>query len=75
MTSEANLPTRDEMLDNAARQIDLARQALEDAAAWLRSDWQPLGTPLTGMQAARRVHLRARVSDGLRAISGWEVPE
>ncbi|WP_405180955.1 hypothetical protein OG225_07125 [Nocardia sp. NBC_01377] len=42
----AALPTQPEMLRRASAELDHARNALSDGAAWLRSDWTPVGTVL-----------------------------
>jgi hypothetical protein len=48
------LPTAAEMLQRAETELNRAYRALSDAADWLRSDWRPVGSPLTTAQAARR---------------------
>jgi hypothetical protein len=48
------LPTADEMLAQADAELSVAYKALGDAADWLRSDWTPVGSPLTKRQADRR---------------------
>jgi hypothetical protein len=48
------LPTREQMFDNAVELLNQAYKLLGDAADWLRSDWRPMGSPLTDVQAARR---------------------
>jgi hypothetical protein len=49
-----NLPTVPELLGRTLDELDNARNALAEAAAWMRSDWEPVGSPLTGDQAAAR---------------------
>jgi hypothetical protein len=48
------LPTRRELFLEAADELSTAYRALGDAGDWLRSDWQPVGSPLTDAQAAAR---------------------
>ncbi len=62
------LPTRDEMLANAARELDNALGSLEEAASWLRSDWAPVGSALTSAQADRRKAYRKAITEARRAI-------
>jgi len=64
----AELPTPDEMLDNAEENILDAYRFLDAAADWLRSDWHPVGSALTPDQAERRMRLRAAVTAGKHAI-------
>jgi hypothetical protein len=49
-----NLPTRDGMFFNANFELGVAYRALGDAVDWLRSDWQPVDTPLTKEQSKAR---------------------
>ncbi len=63
------LPTRDEMIRNAAGEIDRAYAALGDAADWLRSDWQPLGSSLTDTQAETRERLQTAIAEAKAAIN------
>ncbi len=62
------LPTPDEMLAAADAEMDKASRALSDAADWLRSDWRPVGSPLTGAQAARRTAMRKAINAAKAAI-------
>lgn len=54
MTADSHLPTVEEILSRAAEELDQGRHHVSEAASWLRSDWQPLGSPLTSEQAGRR---------------------
>lgn len=63
------LPTRDEMIRNAVTDIDKAYAALGDAADWLRSDWQPVGSSLTDAQAKTRDRLQKAIADAKAAIN------
>ncbi|MGI5179542.1 hypothetical protein ACQEVZ_24745 [Dactylosporangium sp. CA-152071] len=63
------LPTPDEMLAHAETDLDRAARALTDAADWLRSDWTPVGSPLTAEQARRRTAMRAAITAASAAIS------
>jgi hypothetical protein len=42
----AELPTWTEIVDHALEELNTSRNGLSEAAAWLRSDWRPLGTDL-----------------------------
>ena len=55
----STLPTSGQMLTSARAALDRARNEAEEALAWLRSDWQPLGSPLTAEQAVQRDRMRA----------------
>lgn len=65
----AALPTPDEMLDRAKAELSVAYRALGDAADWLRSDWRPLGSPLTNEQARRRTAMRKAIDEAKDAIN------
>lgn len=69
---EENLPTAQEMLDRAATYLDSARHALSEAGNWLRSDWRPVGSPLTRAQAARRKRMSAAVAEAKAIIDKSE---
>ena len=64
-----NLPTREQMFDNAVELLDQAYRALGDAADWLRSDWTSLGSPLTDEQADRRTRMFAEIDNAKQAIN------
>ena len=63
------LPTREEVFANAVRDLDRAYRALGDAADWLRSDWTPLGSPLTDDQATRRTRMFDQIDRAKAAIN------
>lgn len=63
------LPTREEMLANAAAALDKADSALTDALDWLRSDWQPVGSSLTGQQARDRRRMQREIGTAKNAIN------
>lgn len=65
----ADLPTADRMIANAVQLIDDAYKTLGDAQDWLRSDWQPVGTPLTAEQATARRELQAGIGRAKTAIN------
>ncbi len=50
----SNLPTRREMFLEAYDELSGAYRALGDAADYFRSDWTPVGSPLTTIQASAR---------------------
>jgi hypothetical protein len=59
MASESELPTRAEVKAHALRHLDTARNEMSGVRDWLKSDWRPLGSPLTDSDAdARREVLR-----------------
>jgi flagellar biosynthesis regulator FlaF len=62
------LPTRQQLLDNAAAELRTALEAVEQAAAWLRSDWTPVGASLTAEQAQLRQHLRQAIAEATPAL-------
>lgn len=64
------LPTAEEMLANADAKLREAYAALGDAADWLRSDWTPLNSTLTGEQARRRSAMRQAITAAQAAING-----
>lgn len=63
------LPTAAEILQHAETELDRAYRALSDAADWLRSDWRPVGSPLTDAQAAQRRALFAAIETAKTAIN------
>lgn len=69
MASQHGLPTVAEVFTGAAAELGKAYTALGDAADWLRSDWRPLGSPLTGAQAAARTAVFRQVDAAKRAIN------
>lgn len=62
------LPTREQMLANATAELEKAFEALDQAAAWLRSDWTPVGSSLTMSQAERRQRMFAAIRASKEAI-------
>lgn len=54
MASDSELPTWDEIEGHALRHLDAARNEMSEVRDWLRSDWRPLGSPLTAAQAGAR---------------------
>lgn len=63
-----SLPTPEQMLVNAASELDKAYQALGDAGDWLRSDWKP-GSRMTEAQAERRTRMFRAIADAKTAIN------
>lgn len=51
---ESELPTWPEIERHALGELDEARNHVAEAGNWLRSDWQPPGSPLTSAQGRRR---------------------
>jgi hypothetical protein len=51
---EQDLPTAEDIFIAADQELSKAYRALGDAADWLRSDWQPLGSALSNEQTRRR---------------------
>lgn len=65
----SKLPTREQMFANAVESLNQAYRALGDAADWLRSDWTPLGSPLTPAQADRRARMFDQIAGATTAIN------
>jgi hypothetical protein len=65
---EHQLPTAEQILAHALTDLNRARDALSEAANWLRSDWQPLGSPLTDQQADRRTRMWRAIDTAKNAI-------
>jgi hypothetical protein len=63
------LPTAAEMLQHAETELNRAYEALGNAADWLRSDWRPVGSPLTDAQAARRRAMFTAIDTAKAAIN------
>jgi hypothetical protein len=57
------------MLQRAETELDRAYRARGDAADWLRSDWRPVGSPLTAAQAARRRAMFTAIETAKAAIN------
>lgn len=64
-----SLPTVDEMLAAAAREMRLAVAALDGAADWLRSDWRPVGSELTDRQVTDKERMFAAITVAKNAIN------
>ncbi len=64
-----SLPSREEMFANATAELDKAYRALSDAADWLRSDWQPVGSSLTDQQAKKRDRMQREIAKAKVAIN------
>jgi len=64
----SHLPTVGQLLSNVIAELDQARNALSDAASWLRSDWRPVGSALTDEQSAARAAGRAAVVEAQAII-------
>jgi hypothetical protein len=62
------LPTREEIFQRAWSELDKASNALYEAGAWLRSDWTPVGSPLTTAQARARRSMQTAMATARRAI-------
>lgn len=54
MASESELPTWPEIERQALRHLNAARNEMSEVRDWLNSDWRPLGSPLSGADAAAR---------------------
>jgi hypothetical protein len=65
----AKLPTREEMFEHADAELDRAYKALSAAADWLRSDWKPVGSSLTDVQARRRDRMFSQIEKAKAAIN------
>jgi hypothetical protein len=57
MASENQLPTWDEIKDHALRHLDASRNEMSEVRDWLRSDWRPIGTPLSAADARARTEV------------------
>lgn len=62
------LPTRGQMIANAAAELDKAELALDAALDWLRSDWTPVGSALTTEQAKARARMQREIATAKRAL-------
>lgn len=63
------LPTRREIFLEATDELSGAYRALGDAADWLRSDWRPVGSSLTPVQATARSEMFDAIADAKAAIN------
>lgn len=65
----STLPTRREIFLEAVDELSGAYRALGDAADWLRSDWQPVGSSLTTVQADARTEMFDAIAAAKAAIN------
>ena len=65
----STLPTRREIFLEATDELSGAYRSLGDAADWLRSDWQPVGSSLTDEQAAARSAMWDAIDEAKAAIN------
>lgn len=65
----SNLPTKREIFLEAIDELSGAYRALGDAADWLRSDWQPIGSPLTATQSEARSEMFEAIGEAKAAIN------
>jgi len=63
------LPTRQEIFLNALDELSTAYRALGDAADWLRSDWQPVGSSLTDAQGDAKSKLYDAIGEAKAVIN------
>lgn len=63
------LPTREEIFLKALDELSTAYRALGDAADWLRSDWQPVGSPLTNAQGDAKDTIYDAIGEAKTAIN------
>ena len=54
MASDSELPTWADIERQALRHLDAARSEMSEVRDWLRSDWHPIGTPLSDSAAEAR---------------------
>ena len=54
MASDSELPTWPEIEGHALRHLHAARNEMSEVRDWLRSDWRPLGSPLSNADATAR---------------------
>lgn len=62
------LPTAQQMIEHAVSEINAALYQLDDAADWLRSDWQPVGSPLNPWQTRARTEMRKAIAEAKATI-------
>lgn len=65
----SNLPTRREIFLEATDELSTAYRALGDAADRLRSDWQPVGSPLTTEQSEARSAMFDAITEAKAAVN------
>jgi hypothetical protein len=68
MACESNLPTWPEIERHALGHLHTARTELTDVQDWLRSDWSPAGSELTGAQSKARSEVTRLASQAKRLI-------
>lgn len=57
MAGDSQLPTWSEIKDHALHHLDAARNDMSEVRDWLRSDWRPVGTPLSAADARARTEV------------------
>ncbi|MEU5410502.1 hypothetical protein [Nocardia asteroides] len=62
------LPTREDIFRSALRDIDRSRDELSAAGGWLKSDWTPVGTPLSARASDARYTALRKITDAAAAI-------
>jgi hypothetical protein len=63
----ADLPTWNQILGHAQKELDRSRDGLSEAAAWLRSDWAP-GSPLPDEPGTAQSEARVRIGEAKALI-------
>lgn len=59
---QTELPTRAGIFGHTLTTLNQADVWLDDALAWLSSDWQPVGSELTDRQAEARHEIRKAIA-------------
>lgn len=67
MASEAELPTWPEIEQHALDHLHAARNEMSEVRDWLRSDWKPLGSPLSDTEARARSEV-LRIADQVKGL-------
>ena len=77
----SQLSTAEEMFGHAYEALGRARNTLSDARDWVKSDWRPLGSPLTTAQreavdevlrvVGEAKALIDRAKDAIEKTRGW----
>lgn len=62
------LPTRSQIFVNCRAPLDAARAALSEARDWLRSDWEPIGAPLTTEAGEARMTVLKAIAEAKNLI-------
>lgn len=68
MASESELPTWGEIEGRALRHLHAARNEMSEVRNWLRSDWRPLGSPLSDADAKARAEVLRIAAEVKRLI-------